>query len=88
MGKRYLMKKVLIVLVAALLTGWIGKVALSVPEEPSKFDAIEVDTDVTVDGNAIEIAWEKATEYEISLGSIKVGLKAVYTVMDICILES
>ncbi len=88
MGKRYLMKKVLIVFLAALLTGWIGKTALTVPEESSKLGAVKVDTDIRIDGDAIEIAWEKATEYEISLGSIKVGLKAVYTVMDLFILAS
>ncbi len=70
MGKPNLRKKMLIVLVAALLTGWIGKVALSVPEEPSKLDAVRIYTTIRLDGDAIEIAWKEATEILLKEGGL------------------
>ena len=88
MSKPYLTKKLLMVLVAAVLTGWIGKVAFTVPEKPSKLNAVKVITAPKVDGNATDIAWERATEYVISLGSVNVGLKAVYTEKDLFVLAS
>lgn len=88
MNKSYLRKKLLIVFVAVVLTAWIGKVAFGGPQDPTKLNAVKTVTAPLLDGGGGDAAWEKAPEYEISLGSVTVNLEAVYTEKDLFILAS
>ncbi len=88
MTKTYLGKTLLVVLVVAFLAGLIGKVAFTGTEDPTKLNAVKVSTAPLVDGDGGDAAWEKATEYEIQLATVKVGIKAVYTEKDLFILAS
>jgi len=88
MSRVHLRKTLLVVLAVAFLAGLIGKVAFTGTEDPTKLNAVKVATAPLVDGDSGDAAWEKATEYEIPLGAVKTGIKAVYTEKDLFILAS
>ncbi len=88
MSRIFLRKTMLIVLTVAFLAGLIGKVAFTGTEDPTKLNAVKVTTAPSVDGDGGDAAWEKATEYEIRLSTVKVGLKAVYTEEDLFMLAN
>jgi len=81
-------KTLLLVLAVAFLAALIGKVAFPGTEDPPKLNAVKVTTAPLVDGDGSDAAWEKATEYEIQLSGVKVGIKAVYTREDLFILAN
>lgn len=86
MTKIHFRKTLLVVLAVAFLAGLIGKVAFTGTEDPTKLNAVKVTTAPLLDGDGGDAAWEKATEYEIALGKVKVGIKAVYTEKDLFVL--
>ncbi len=88
MSRVYLRRTLLVGLVVAFLAAWMGKVAFSGTEDPTKLNVVRIATVPLLDGDSGDAAWEKATEYEIPLGTVKVGIKAVYTEKDLFILAS
>ncbi len=88
MTKTYFRKMLFVVLVVAFLAAWIGKVAFTGTEDPTKLNAVKVTTAPLLDGDGSDTAWEEAIEYEIPLSTVKVGIKAVYTEKDLFILAN
>lgn len=86
MSRVHFRKTLLVVLAVAFLAGLIGKVAFTGTQDPTKLNAVKVTTAPLLDGDSGDAAWEKATEYEIVLGKVKVGIKAVYTEKDLLVL--